>query len=294
MKNLQEKFKEFILFENLFSPNDKLLVAVSGGLDSAVLCALCHQSGFEFVIAHCNFQLRSAESDRDEEFVKNLAQKYEKESFVKKFETEEYARENKISIQVAARKLRYDWFDELVNNEQGHLLNPIRFILTAHHLDDSVETLLMNFCKGTGISGLHGILPKQGKIVRPLLFAKKEELQNFALVGNLQWVEDSSNQADSYSRNYLRHHIIPSLTKIYPNIINNLSENINRFKEVELLYRQSVSLHKKKLIEQRGKEFHIPILKLKKTIPLNTIVYEIIRDYDFSPLQVHDVVGLLD
>src|ERR1022692_619297 len=265
---------------------------------SVVLCELCYESGFEFAIAHCNFQLRGEESERDENFVKGLTEKYYKEILVKKFDTEKYAEKNKVSIQVAARELRYGWFHEIVNGEwsmgnsekdsQTSILHSpftIHHIATAHHLGDSIETLVMNFFKGTGIAGLHGILPKQGKIVRPLLFARKEELKEFAEQNNLQWVEDSSNESDKYSRNYFRHQVIPLIEKIYPKASDNLSGNINRFREVEILYQQSIAQHKKKLLEQKGNEVHIPVLKLKKTEPLKTIIYEIIKEYQFSSSQ---------
>lgn len=303
--NLLYLFKKLISEQNLFSPKDKLLVAVSGGLDSVVLCELCDQSGFDFAIAHCNFQLRGEESERDENFVKGMAEKYQKEIVIKKFDTEKYTAENKVSIQVAARELRYGWFSEIVDRwhmavdrrndvpTKEHLSSSI-FVATAHHLDDNIETLLMNFFKGTGIAGMHGILPKQGKIIHPLLFARKEELKIFAELNNLKWVEDSSNESDKYSRNYFRHHIIPSIEKIYPAAINNLAGNINRFRDVEILYQQSILYHKKKLIERKGDEIHIPVLKLKKSEPLNTIIYEIIKEYRFSPAQVEDVINLFE
>src|ERR1700722_7253794 len=181
--DLREKFIAHIDAENLFHPKDKLLIAVSGGVDSVVLCELCYQAGFDFVIAHCNFQLRGEESERDENFVKDLAKKYNKKLFVKKFDTKHYAEEHKVSIQVAARELRYDWFEDIVDgwqltdDRQNNQQSTNNYILTAHHLNDSIEALLMNFFKGSGITGLHGILPKQEKIIRPLLFAKKEELK---------------------------------------------------------------------------------------------------------------------
>jgi tRNA(Ile)-lysidine synthase len=165
--------------------------------------------------------------------------------------------------------------------------------LTAHHASDNIETLLMNFFKGTGINGLHGILPKQGNIIRPLLFAKKEELTEFAATNNLSFVEDSSNASDKYTRNYFRNQLIPDLKKVFPQVEDNLLHNIDRFREIEILYQQSVSLHTKKLLEQKGKEIHIPVLKLLKTIPLHSIVYEVIKDYGFTAHQTGEVVALL-
>ncbi len=285
LMDLLQSFSAFIVKENLFSPGDHLLVAVSGGLDSVVLCELCHRAGYPFRMAHGNFQLRGAESERDEQFVRQLASKYGRELFVRRFETQEYCAEKKVSVQVAARELRYAWFREIA--EGG-------VILTAHHLDDNIETLLMNFFKGTGIAGLHGILPKQGGIIRPLLFAGKEELKRFAGDNALAWVEDSSNQSDKYSRNYFRQQVIPLVERLYPGAMGNLGENINRFREIEALYRQSVDRHKEKLLERRGEEIHIPVLKLKKSEPLHTLVYEIIQEFGFSPRQVDEVLRLLD
>ena len=151
----------------------------------------------------------------------------------------------------------------------------------------------MNFFKGTGITGLHGILPKQGKIIRPLLFARKDELKQFAEENNLQFVEDSSNITDKYTRNYFRNKLIPDLQKVFPQVENNLSDNLERFKEIEQLYLQSIELHKKKLLEQKGNEVHIPVLKLLKAEPLSTIVYEIIKEFGFTSYQTIEVIALL-
>ena len=298
--NLFQRFRECILKENLFSPKDKLLLAVSGGIDSVVLCELCRQAGYDFVMAHCNFQLRGEESERDEQFVRNLGTKYNLPVLVKRFETEQYAAQNKVSIQVAARELRYAWFFEIVNHEMfddscftSDDSRLTTHVLTAHHLDDNIETMLMNFFKGTGIAGLRGILPKQGKIVRPLLFAKKEEIKKFAEENKLAWVEDSSNQSDKYARNYFRNQLIPLVKNLYPKTENNLSHNLQRFKDIELLYHHSIDLHKKKLLEYRGNEIHIPVLKLQKTVPLVSVLYEIIKTWHFSPDQAEEAIALL-
>jgi tRNA(Ile)-lysidine synthase len=290
--NLPEYFKNYISKNNLFQQKDKLLLAVSGGIDSVVLCELCKQDKFNFVIAHCNFQLRGEESEQDEQFVKELGGKYSVEVLVKRFDTEKYAKDNKVSIQVAARKLRYAWFNELLTPNSG--LQTPNYLLTAHHLDDNIETMLMNLFKGTGISGLRGMLPKQGKIVRPLLFAKKDELLAFARENDLKWVEDSSNESDKYSRNYIRHQLVPLIEKIYPEAENNLADNFQRFRDTEELYKQAIELHKQKLVEQKGNEFHIPVLKLKKLSPVHTIVYEIVKDFGFHPAQVNEIISLVD
>jgi tRNA(Ile)-lysidine synthase len=315
---LLKRFKDFVNKEHLFTVKDTLLLAVSGGVDSVVLCELCYQGGYDFVIAHCNFQLRGEESERDEAFVRELGKKYGKEVVVKRFDTQQYATQQKVSIQVAARELRYAWFEEIVGRESS-IANPgepgnrktaihqasrtadpgtpnakLRTILTAHHLDDNIETLLMKFFKGTGIAGLRGILPRQGKLLRPLLFAKKEELVQFAGDNKLLWVEDSSNAQDKYARNYLRHQVLPLLQQLYPDVVNNLADNLARFREVEGLYHQAVESHKKKLLEYKGNEIHIPVLKLQRSEPLGSLLYEITKPYGFSAAQIPDIIHLLD
>ncbi len=312
--DLLKAFTDYANRQHLFSSRDRLLLAVSGGLDSVVLCELCHLAGLDFVIAHCNFQLRGAESDRDEEFIRKLGEKYNKPVFIRSFDTQVYAAAKKRSIQVAARELRYDWFQELIATGSSPVVpnsslttqsspliphgRPITRIVTAHHLDDNIETLLMNFFKGTGIAGLRGILPTQGKIVRPLLFAGKEELRLFATQRILEWVEDSSNESDKYTRNYFRHQVIPLVEKVYPGALHNLADHLDRFRGIEWVYRGAIDQYKKKLLEPRGKEIHIPVLKLKKSTPLpealRTLVYEIIRDFDFSPQQVEELIRFLD
>ena len=277
------------------------MLAVSGGLDSVVLCHLCHAAGLSFSIAHCNFGLRGAESDGDEAFVKSLAAQYKVSFFLQRFETKKFAEENKISIQEAARELRYHWFEQILNgncspnnsfavspNEQ-----PPKYLLTAHHADDNMETVMMNFFKGTGISGMHGILPKSGKIIRPLLFAGRKEIEEYAKEMGLTWVEDSSNKETKYTRNFLRHKVVPLIEMLYPEVRKNMKASIERFREVEVLYQQSIALHKKKLIQEKGNEIYIPVLKLQRSSPVHSIVYEIIKDYNFNARQTEEVMKLL-
>ncbi|NML22297.1 tRNA lysidine(34) synthetase TilS [Pseudoflavitalea sp. G-6-1-2] len=292
--DLQTSFEKFVKQEKLFSRDNRLLLAVSGGLDSVVLSDLCIRSGYDVVLAHCNFQLRGEESERDEQFVRALASKYNKPILVKRFDTAAYAEKNKLSIQVAARELRYYWFYSLLESSGDNNHPAAQYILTAHHKDDNIETLLMNFFKGTGIAGLRAILPKQQKLIRPLLFAGRAELLQYAQTNNLQWVEDSSNASDKYTRNAIRHKLIPLVQELYPQAIENLGDNLQRFREIEMLYQQSINMHTKKLIEIKGSEAHIPVLKLAKVEPLHSILYEIIKTYGFTSAQVAEVVALLD
>ncbi len=288
--DLLYQFNQFIKAENLFQLKDKLLLAVSGGVDSVVLCELCHRSGFDFAIANCNFQLRGEESERDEVFVRSLGEKYRVEVFVKKFDTVSIAASTKKSIETTARELRYQWFYKLLD-QPGN--SPVKKILTAHHADDNIETAVMNFFRGTGIAGVRGIQPKQGKIIRPLLFARRKELEDFVKQNQLAFVTDSTNAANDYTRNFFRNEIIPLVKKNFPEAENNVLKNIQRFAEIEIIYQQSVEQQKKKLLEQSGNEFHIPVLKLLKTIPLTTIVYEVIKDFNFTAHQTAEVIGLL-
>jgi tRNA(Ile)-lysidine synthase len=308
---LLHQFKEYIAANNLFQPKDKLLLAVSGGVDSVVLCELCHRAGYDFVIAHCNFQLRGEESERDEAFVKTLGEKYGVELLVKKFDTNKIASAEKKSIETAARDLRYEWFYEIIGNKQdaiGNMQEPKDemhktdhrslitgncYILTAHHADDNIETAVMNFFRGTGIAGIRGILPKQGKIIRPMLFAGRKELEDFVNENKLMFVTDSTNLENDYTRNFFRNKILPQVAEVYPDVSKNVLNNINRFTETEQLYQQAIDHHKKKLIEKKGNEFHIPVLKLGKISPLQTVLYEIIKDFNFSSHQTTDAIALL-
>lgn len=285
-------FKKHIADQHLFTAKDKLLLAVSGGVDSVVLCELCKQAGYDFVIAHCNFQLRGAESERDEQFVQQLGEKYGVEVKVKRFDTEQYAAANKLSIQEAARALRYEWFEELAVSPESGVGNLVLLnIVTAHHKDDNMETLLMNFFRGTGLHGLTGIPAAYGQIKRPLLSFSKEEILAFAKEQQLDYVEDSSNQSSKYTRNFFRNELIPAISKVYPQVKDNLQDNIDRFKQIEKLYQLSVGAIKKKLLKEKGAEVHIPVKQLMG-YHNRALIYEIIKEYGFQEKQVEELVKL--
>lgn len=288
---LSDKFREHIKQQNLFSAKDKLLIAVSGGVDSVVLCELCKQTGYDFIIAHCNFQLRGEESERDEAFVKELGKKYGVEVLAKHFDTETYASENKLSTQEAARNLRYAWFTELLT--PGSQLPTPNLLLTAHHADDNAETVLMNFFRGTGLHGLTGIPQSINNIRRPLLNFSKEELLEIAKENNLGFVEDSSNQSSKYTRNFFRNEIIPAISKAYPQVKENLQDNINRFKEIDKLYQLMVYELKKKLCKQKSNEIHIPVKQLM-AFDNRALLYEIISPYGFTEKQVDELIKLAE
>ena len=299
--SLLQQFKEFIKKENLFSSKDKLLLAVSGGVDSVVLCELCKQAGYDFSIVHCNFQLRGEESERDERFVKDLGDKYKVEVKVKKFETEKYAAENKLSIQEAARALRYEWFGEVVQSSEFGVRSPdselsiidYRLLLTAHHADDNAETVLMNYLRGTGLHGLTGIPVSNDHIRRPMLCFTRNEILLFAKDNNLEFVEDSSNLSNKYTRNLFRNEIIPAISKVYPQAKENLADNINRFKEIEKLYKLSVAEIKKKLLKEKRNEWHIPVKQLM-SYNNRALIYEIIADFGFTEKQIDELIKLAE
>src|SRR5688572_17381096 len=268
------------------SSNATLLLAVSGGVDSIVLAALCREANYRFHMAHGNFQLRGLESERDEGFVRELADSWRVPFHTIRFDTSMVAAKNKCSVQEAARRLRYDWFEKLV--ESLHSANSVdapSIICTAHHLDDNIETLVMHFFRGTGIHGLRGMLPRQGRIARPLSTMTKEELIGFATLNKLNWVEDSSNTESKYTRNAVRDKLLPMASTIYPEAIGNLARNISRFRDIELLYQQGIAYHQKKLLNITGNEVHVPVALLEKAVPLSTILYEVVNHFGFNPTQ---------
>lgn len=299
--DLLKGYIDFIQQNQLFYSSDKLLLAVSGGIDSVVLAHIAKEAGQQFSIAHCNFRLRGEESERDEAFVRELAGTLEVPLYIRHFDTKQYAEAQKVSIQVAARDLRYNWFRAILDGKAAADLQegipeteaPYQYLLTAHHQGDNIETVFMNFCKGTGIAGLKGILPRQERIIRPLLFASREDILTYARLHQLAWVEDSSNDETKYTRNYFRKVILPSVEKIYPQVRGNISANIERIREAAELYDQAVALAKKKMVEIHGTEVRVPVLKLAKSSPRRTLIYEIIKEYGFTAHQAEEVEKLL-
>lgn len=267
--------KEFKIFAADVIGLDKgkvTLLAISGGRDSVAMCELFSQAKLSFAIAHCNFLLRGKESDEDEIFVKKLSLKYRVPLFLKRFDTSEFAAKNKLSVQQAARELRYSWFEEIRSN-QG-----FDFIATAHHKDDELETFLINLVRGTGIAGLHGIFPKRGNIIRPLLFASREAIDVFVRKRKLKFREDRTNASDKYLRNKIRHKILPLFEEINPSFRKTLGEEISRLRETEKIYRYFISQEEKKV----RTENRISIFKLLKCAFPETLLYEILKKYHFN------------
>lgn len=291
--DLETDFLEKVEAFNLLPPKQKLLLAVSGGLDSVALCELCHRAGFTFEIAHCNFQLRGEESERDENFVVALGEKYKVAVHVRRFDTNEYAASNKISVQEAARDLRYAFFDEIIRAQADDKKRSSLLLLTAHHADDNAETVLMNFCRGTGLKGLTGIPLSAGYIRRPLLFFSRQQLMNYVTANSLEYVDDSSNFSEKYTRNYFRHSILPALAKAYPSVKTNLLDNIGRFTSINQLYELSVWHIRKKLCRTNGNEIHIPIKQLL-SYNNSALIFEIISPFGFNEKQVSELYKLAE
>ncbi len=290
-----EKFNEHIRLHQLFEKDDRLLLAVSGGLDSVVMLDLCIAAGFRVMLAHCNFQLRGTESDRDEAFVEKLAKHYGVALYKTGFDTLTIAQQQKKSVEETARDLRYAWFQELLASEKNKTpTGRASYLLTAHHADDNIETVTMNFFRGTGIRGVRGIQHKQGDLVRPLLFATRADLEAYAQSKGLEYMTDRTNADTAFTRNFFRHRILPQVAQKYPKVNENIFNNIRRFEETALLYEQAIDLHRKYLLETRGEEVYIPVLKLKKTVPLTSVVYEIVAAYGFTAHQVPDILRLLE
>jgi tRNA(Ile)-lysidine synthase len=289
--NLQEAFIDEVATKKLWSKNDSLFLACSGGLDSVVLAHLLCEANINFTILHCNFQLRGEESKRDELFVKELATQLNVPLQVKQFDTNKEMEVRKKGVQETARNLRYEWFDEVVNSETS---TTKKWLLTAHHADDQVETIMMQFFRGTGIAGLQGMKVKFGNIVRPLLFAQRKQLMDYATQHHLSWVEDSSNASPNYTRNFIRHKVIPLIEEVVPELTSNLSMNGKRLEEIEMVYQQKIEEIKKRLIVVKEKSFAIPVNKLKNIQPLDTIMHEIFKSFGFAAHHIPELKKLFE
>lgn len=292
-KDLSVAFKQFIEEHSLFMKHDRLLVGVSGGIDSVVLCHLLHTAGYNFEMAHVNFLLRGKESFRDEDFCKQLARDFGAPISIARYDTRDYAQEKKLSIQVAARELRYGFFNQTIKERKGSDLE-INYLLTAHHADDNAETVLMNLFRGTGLSGLRGILPSRENIRRPLLFASRNDIAEYAEKNQLKWVEDSSNAESKYARNFLRNNIIPALQEQYSTVVENINDSARHLHDVEKFYMAAMKKQMEKLVLKKEAEEQVPILKWKQLPGKAAILYEWLHPYGFSSGQMADLEALAD
>lgn len=250
--NLKSRFCDYLLTHTLSVRKAPTLLAVSGGIDSIVLAHLFSTLKLPFAMAYCHFGLRP-EADEEQRFVKQLAENYNVRFYTKTFDVKTYMERHKVSLQMAARELRYAWFDTLLDKHGYHQL------ATAHHLNDVIETFFRNLTKGTGIRGLRGIHVRQGRVIRPLLFAKREEITEYAHACKLSWREDSSNATIRYDRNFIRHRIIPQLKALNPSLETTFETTLTRLQQVGQLFEEEVSVLKQKMWSTKPPYHHIQV-----------------------------------
>ncbi len=271
-----QKLQNHLQINFPFLKEKKLLLAVSGGIDSMVLVYLFKQLQFDFAVAHCNFQLRGNESKGDEDFVESICDSLSITLFVQKFDTKQFAADYKLSIQLAARKLRYDWFYQLLEKDN------FDYLLTAHHLDDSLETFLINFSRGTGLDGLTGIPNQNDKIIRPLLVFSRNEIESFAKENAIQWREDSSNASDKYLRNKLRHDIVPVLKELNPNLLTSFEKTIENLKQSQSLVEDASKLVYKMVVEESETLLKINLKELLKLPNYTAYLFQWLKQFEFT------------
>jgi tRNA(Ile)-lysidine synthase len=284
-----ERFLKFIAENCLCDKQDKIILSVSGGIDSMVMADLFINTGFDnTAIVHCNFKLRGKESDLDEELVRDFAHTHQLPFYSKAFDTKKFAERNKCSIQMAARELRIGWAQKLLGDEN------YRYYATAHHLDDQIETFFINIFRGTGISGIRGLLPKQGFLIHPLLFSTKNDLITYAKERGINFREDATNKEIDYQRNKIRHLLIPVIEEIYPQYRTTLSKNMENFKQVERVYKFQIEILQKDVVADQNDSVKVSIRKLQETPFAEICLYEILKPLGFNVQDVNDIYTGLD
>lgn len=280
-----QKLENHIQQNLSFLKDKKLLLAVSGGIDSMVLVDLFHKLKYDVAVAHCNFQLRGQESDDDEEFVKSQVEKLNIPLFIQKFDTKKFAEQKKLSIQVVARNLRYDWFYTLLVNQN------FDFIITAHHLDDSIETFLINFTRGTGLEGLTGIPIQNDKVIRPLLAFSRDEIVAYAKQNDINWREDSSNSTDKYWRNKLRHDVIPVLKELNPSLLPSFQNTIDSLQQSHSLVKDASKNMYQKVVTEEEHHTEIDLTKLLKLPNYKAYLFQWLQAFGFTDWKaVYDLI----
>lgn len=280
-------FKEFLVNKLKISEKDRILLTVSGGADSVAMLHLFSQTNFHLGIAHCNFHLRGEESDQDEELVNKLAKEYKLPWFRVDFNTTAYASEHGISIEMAARELRYTWFEKIRSENNYH------YIATAHHQDDLIETFFINLTRGTGIRGLTGFRPKKEKLIRPMLFANREAIMEYVLREKLEYREDSSNSDVKIIRNKFRHQILPAFLEINPAFRQNILESIDNLHDAEILMNTEVIKARADLVRKKGQNLIINIDKLKEYRTIHPYLFELLQPFGFNTDQIRDIENAL-
>jgi len=282
-----EQFLKFIHEQNLFHSPQRILLAVSGGADSMLMLHLFQHAGFSIAVAHCNFNLRGTESNEEEEFVINYCDQHNLTCHIEHFNTSEFALQEGLSIEMAARDLRYEWFNRLLDQ------NKYDYLATAHHQDDVIETFLINLSRGSGIKGLSGIQPKSNRIIRPMLFTNRAEIINYCQQSSIEYRTDSSNLDSVYKRNLIRHQILPLLEKVNPAFRKNALKTIGNLHETGQLFQQHIIEIKDSIYSEDEQGALIHIEKLLNVTPLRTILFELIHPFGFQSEQIQDIIDSL-
>lgn len=279
------KLKKHIVENFQFLENKKLVLATSGGLDSMVMAHLFQQLGFDIALAHCNFQLRGLESFEDQNFVQEYAATNEIPLFITQFDTEAFAKDYKLSTQLAARDLRYSWFYELLETENYD------YVLTAHHADDNLETFLINLSRGTGLEGLVGIPEQNDKIIRPLLLFSRQEIANYAAENTIQWREDSSNASDKYLRNKIRHDLVPLFKELNPQFIASFQKTQSYLQDAQTMLEDAAIMVYQQVAKKKGDEIYFDLKQLKRLANYKSYLYQWLHEFGFSSWNdVYDLV----
>ena len=266
------------------APSSKLLLTVSGGMDSMVMLDVISRAGYECEAAHCNFNLRGEESDGDEQLVREVCKRLGVKLHVKSFKTKEYAEANGISIEMAARDLRYEWFYSLLEKQDQD------FMVTAHHGDDAVETFFLNLTRGTGIRGLSGMKYVTGKVVRPFLDLSRADIETYASKNDIRYRHDSTNDEVKYLRNKVRHEILPRFAEMNPSFFSTMKANLKRLAEVEELLEAEVKRFRdESVVEEHGRVL-IPLMRVNEHPQKSAVLYEILRPYGFNPKTIGDII----
>nr|WP_315175921.1 tRNA lysidine(34) synthetase TilS [uncultured Flavobacterium sp.] len=280
------KLQKHITHDFPFLEQKKLFLAVSGGLDSMVLVHLFQQLDFEIAILHCNFQLRGLESFGDQNFIQNYAQENNIPIFITQFDTTAFAKDYKLSTQVAARELRYSWFYEQLE------ANNFDYLLTAHHADDTIETFLINLTRGTGLEGLTGIPKQNDKVIRPLLCFTRQEIEDYAKANKIEWREDSSNVSDKYLRNKIRHHLIPILKELNPNFMDSFQNTQNYLQDAQMLVEDASIMVYQQVAKQEEEAIFFDLNQLKKLPNYKSYLYQWLNEFGFTAWD--DIYDLVD